>query len=207
MRELFSEAIEICAGMKLLPGFADSDALSPDLHRVLAVSPLRRMQTSRGFSMSVQTSNCGPLGWISDHKGYRYSELDPLSNAPWPSMPATFMTLASSAAESAGYPDFKPDACLINHYIPGTQMGAHQDRDEIDFSAPIVSVSLGIDARFFVVGAQRKGRSIPVDLSDGDVLVFGGPSRRFYHGVRKLKHAEHPRFGAVRWNLTFRKAR
>ena len=200
------ERIEICPGMLLLRSFADSAALAEPLERVLELAPLRRMQTSRGFLMSVQTSNCGKAGWVSDRHGYRYSAVDPLSGQPWPAMPPAFQGLAERAAEIAGYGAFQPDACLINHYVPGARMGAHQDRDEQDFTAPIVSVSLGIEARFFVIGPHRRGRSTPVDLRDADVLVFGGPARLFYHGVRKLKAAQHPRFGAARWNLTFRKA-
>ncbi len=207
MRDLFSaESVEICPGMILLRQYADSAELQSGLESVLAVSPLRRLQTTRGFYLSVQSSNCGQLGWVSDRQGYRYSELDPLTGKPWPSMPAVFRALAQRAAEAAGFAGFDPDGCLINHYEPGTQMGAHQDKDESDFGAPIVSVSMGIDARFFVTGPERRGRSRAVDLSDGDVVVFGGPARRYYHGVRKLKYSEHPRFGAVRWNLTFRKA-
>lgn len=207
MSDLLSDTVEICAGMFLLPGFVDSSRLRPKLESVLKSAPLRRMQTSRGFDMSVLNSNCGKVGWISDRKGYRYSDVDPLSGESWPSMPDSFELLAQSAAELAGFSSFVPDACLINQYQPGTQMGAHQDRDEQDFDAPIVSVSLGIDARFFVIGPQKQGKSIPVDLADGDVLVFGGPARMHYHGVRRLKYAEHPIWGAVRWNLTFRQAR
>jgi alkylated DNA repair protein (DNA oxidative demethylase) len=206
MRDLLSDRLEIRPGMMLFKGFADSAQLAPALQAVIDAAPLRRLQTSRGFPMSVQTSNCGQVGWISDRRGYRYSPTDPRSGKPWPHMPTAFSQLAGQAAGLAGYPDFQPDACLINHYEPGTQMGAHQDRDEVDFAAPIVSVSLGIDARFFVIGPERRGHSTAVDLQDGDVLVFGGPARLFYHGVRRLKPSHHPTFGAVRWNLTFRKA-
>jgi alkylated DNA repair protein (DNA oxidative demethylase) len=156
--------------------------------------------------MSVETSNCGSLGWVSDRRGYRYTEIDPLNGEPWPVMPEIFQEIAEKAAMTAGFPRFRPDSCLINYYVPGTQMGAHQDKDEKDFSAPIVSVSMGIDARFFVLGQERRGTSTSVDLSDGDVVVFGGPSRLFFHGVRKLKTSSHEVFGASRWNLTFRKA-
>ena len=206
MNDLISAELEICPGMVLLPGFADTARLRPILNTVLEQAPLRRMQTSRGFHLSVLNSNCGKVGWISDRKGYRYSKIDPVSGDSWPSMPETFRVLAHDAAAAVGYGGFEPDACLINQYQPGTQMGAHQDRDEQDFDAPIVSVSLGIDARFFVIGPERRGKSTPVDLSDGDVLVFGGPSRMYYHGVRPLKHSHHPRWGAIRWNLTFRQA-
>jgi len=206
MSDLLSEVVEICPGMGLLPGFVDTSILRPALESVLIQSPLRRMQTSRGAEMSVLNSNCGTVGWISDRSGYRYSDIDPRSGNLWPAMPGSFLSLASAAAQEVGFSSFRPDACLINQYLPGAQMGAHQDRDEQDFDAPIVSVSLGIDARFFVIGPERRGKSIPVDLSDGDVLVFGGPARMFYHGVRKLKHSAHPHWGAVRWNLTFRRA-
>ena len=206
MAELFEDVVTICPGMYLLPGFADSRALDADLQQLLSIARLRRMQTLRGYEMSVQTTSCGSVGWISDRKGYRYSSCDPLTGDDWPIMPASFSRLATHAAQQAGFARFAPDTCLINCYEPGTQMGAHQDKDEADFDQPIVSVSLGIDARFFVVGPARTGKSIPVDLSDGDVVVFGGPARRFYHGVRRLKMSTHAHFGSVRWNLTFRKA-
>jgi len=204
---LFNEPFEICPGMSLLASFAETTQTLAAIESVLAVSPLRQMQTARGFYMSVKTSSCGEWGWISDRKGYRYVNTDPITENPWPAMPKFLFDLARKAAEQAGYSDFYPDTCLINHYVPGVQMGAHQDKDELDFSQPIVSVSIGIPARFFVVGPERAGKSRAVDLKDGDVIVFGGPARRFYHGVRKLKEATHPTFGAQRWNLTFRKAR
>lgn len=206
MKDLLSKCVQICPGMVLLPGFADSWELAADLQGVIAQAPLRTMQTARGFAMSVMNSNCGAVGWISDRGGYRYSATDPETGLAWPAMPESFAAIANAASIESGFGAFAPDACLINRYQPGTQMGAHQDRDEADFSAPIVSVSLGLDARFFVLGPERSGPSTPVDLTDGDVLVFGGPARKHFHGVRKLKAAEHPQFGAVRWNLTFRKA-
>lgn len=206
MNDLFSSSVSILPGMQLHQQFVDTRSLQPALEAVLAQAPLRRMQTARGHEMSVQSTNCGELGWWSDRQGYRYTTHDPLSGKPWPEMPAVFRQLAQRAARESGHDSFKPDACLINRYEPGTQMGAHRDNDERDFSAPIVSVSMGIEARFFVIGPERRGRSKAVDLRDGDVLVFGGPARRFFHGVRKLKPGEHPVFGSVRWNLTFRKA-
>ena len=115
-------------------------------------------------------------------------------------------TLANSAASAAGFDEFVPDVCLINQYKPGSQMGAHQDRNERNFDHPIVSVSLGIPARFFVQGESKGGKAVSVDVHDGDVIVFGGEARCYYHGVRKLKLASHPLFGSVRWNLTFRVA-
>jgi alkylated DNA repair protein (DNA oxidative demethylase) len=206
-RSFWLDPVTIVPGMLLLPQFADSVLLAPLLDSICRAVPPRQMRTPRGFVMSVAMTSCGKVGWVSDRSGYRYSPVDPVSGDAWPSMPAEFLQLAQNAASQAGFENFRPDTCLINRYTPGSGMGAHQDTDEQDFSAPIVSVSLGIPARFFVLGKHRQGRSIPVDLQDGDVIVFGGPARRFFHGVRKLKAAEHAVFGAVRWNMTFRKAR
>jgi len=199
-------AVKVLPGVILLPKFADSAQLRAAIESVCAVSPLRQMSTRRGHTIQVSMTNCGAVGWVSDRRGYRYSPEDPQTQAPWPDMPMALRHLASSAAAAAGFNQFKPDACLINRYAPGMQMGAHQDRDEQDFAQPIVSVSLGIPARFFLLGEQRQGRSTPIDLSDGDVVVFGGPARLYYHGVRKLKPNLDPTWGAFRWNLTFRKA-
>jgi len=193
-------------GMWLLPGFASSDDICAHIEQVVAKAPLRHMQTQRGFSMSVGMSNCGDVGWTSDRRGYRYSPVDPLTDRPWPAIPSQMRNLATKAAAEVGFHGFKPDVCLINQYQPGAQMGAHQDKDERDFDHPIVSVSLGIPARFFVQGECRGGKSVSVDLYDGDVIVFGGEARQHFHGVRKLKSASHPTLGSVRWNLTFRVA-
>ncbi len=203
---LFSDPAEICSGMWLLPGFATAAELKPVIDNIATRSPMRHMETMRGFKMSVAMTNCGDVGWVSDRRGYRYDPVDPLTGQAWPEMPEAFLKLSSQAASQCGYADFVPDVCLINRYTPGSQMGAHQDRNEKNFQHPIVSVSLGLPARFFVQGAERKGPSIPVDLQDGDVLVFGGESRLHYHGVRKLKPGSHVVFGEARWNLTFRVA-
>ena len=197
---------EICNGMFLLAGFAEPLALHKDLQSVLDFSPLRTMTTRRGHAISAAMSNCGPLGWVSDRSGYRYQSVDPQTRQPWPDMPPGFQRLATSAAEAGGFDRFVPDACLINCYAPGAGMGSHQDADEADFSQPIVSVSLGLPARFFVQGKERKGRSIAVDLVSGDVVVWGGPARLYYHGVRPLKPGYDDVFGAFRFNLTFRRA-
>ena len=169
-------------------------------------SPFRNMITRSGFTMSVAMTNCGQAGWVSDRRGYRYQATDPESAAPWPAMPALFETLATGAASEAGYPGFAPDVCLINRYQPGAKMALHQDRDETDFAQPIVSVSLGLSAIFRFGGAERSDPARKIPLLHGDMVVWGGPSRLFYHGIDALKPGEHPLTGPFRLNLTFRTA-
>ena len=189
-----------------LPAFAQPAQLHDCLQSILAVSPFRFMQTPRGFQMAAEQTNCGALGWITDRRGYRYESLDPLTDVAWPAMPSLFTDLATRAAGVCGFDSFVPDACLINRYAVGKGMSAHRDADEVDFSQPIVSVSLGLPARFFVQGESGKGKSVPLDLVSGDVVVWGGTSRLFYHGVRPLKAGVDSLFGECRVNLTFRKA-
>lgn len=169
-------------------------------------APFRHMATPGGKQMSVAMTNCGPLGWVTDRRGYRYDATDPLTGRPWPAMPPAFETLACTAAEEAGFPDFNPDACLINRYIPGARMALHQDKDETDFTQPIVSVSLGLPAIFLWGGQARADRPRRVPLLHGDIVVWGGPDRLTFHGVHPLGEGEHPLTGAVRYNLTFRRA-
>ena len=201
---------QIAPGAAILRGFGlpFADALMQGVAAVNAAAPLRHLVTPGGKTMSVAMSNCGPLGWVSDRRGYRYSAVDPLSNQPWPAMPDGFLALAGSAAAEAGFEGFTPNACLINRYEPGARMGLHQDRDEGgktgDFSAPIVSVSLGLPAIFLFGGLQRKDKTTRWPLVHGDVAVWGGPSRLAFHGVAPLKDGEHAVLGAQRVNLTFR---
>jgi len=164
------------------------------------------MVTPGGYRMSVAMTNCGSLGWVSDRSGYRYDSRDPETGQPWPAMPAVLLRLAQAAAKEAGFPDFLPDACLINRYEAGAKLALHQDKDERNFAAPIVSVSLGIPATFLFGGVQRADTTLRVPLVHGDVVVWGGPARLRYHGVLPLKPGNHPAFGAHRVNLTFRKA-
>ena len=214
---LFDEALPayaapeiIAPGAAILRGFALPVAavVMQGVDAVVAAAPLRHLATPSGQTMSVGMSNCGPLGWVSDRRGYRYCAVDPLTNQPWPAMPAGFMALAAGAAEEAGFAGFTPNACLINHYQPGARMGLHQDRDEggqaRDFSAPIVSVSLGLPAMFLFGGLQRKDKTTRWPLVHGDVVVWGGPSRLAFHGVAPLKEGEYALLGARRVNLTFR---
>lgn len=187
---------------------SDIDALLlAEVEALLRQAPPRGMQTPGGRAMSVITSSCGGYGWVSDARGYRYAERDPLSGLPWPAMPALFRALGEAAAAEAGFPGFAPDACLINCYAPGAKMSLHQDKDERDFSAPIVSVSLGLPAVFLFGGFSRAERPGRIELRHGDVLVWGGPDRMRFHGVLPVAEGEHPLLGRRRINLTFRKAR
>jgi alkylated DNA repair protein (DNA oxidative demethylase) len=164
------------------------------------------MVTRGGFAMSVAMTNCGRAGWVTDRRGYRYEAIDPESGQPWPAMPPTFAALAADAAAAAGFAGFETDACLINRYGPGARMTLHQDRNERDFSAPIVSVSLGLPAVFLFGGHLRTDRPMRVPLAHGDVVVWGGPARLAFHGILPLRPGHHPRLGALRYNLTFRRA-
>ena len=195
-------------GAALLRGFAadGADALLQALAPLLVAAPLRHLVTPGGYTMSVAMSNCGELGWISDRSGYRYERVDPLSGQPWPPMPACFVQVAVRAALAAGFEGFQPDACLINRYTPGSRMSLHQDKDEGDLSAPIVSVSLGLSATFLWGGLQRSQRPARYRLAHGDVVVWGGASRLVFHGVAPLANGDHVRLGQQRINLTFRRA-
>ena len=213
----------------VLRGLARSraSALAGLVVALIERAPLRRMITPGGRQMSVAMSNCGPLGWVSDASGYRYSPVDPLSGLAWPAMPAAFLALARDAATAAGFADYAPDACLINRYEAGTRLSLHQDRDEQRFDAPIVSVSLGRSADFLFGGLKRGDATVRVPLEDGDVVVWGGVDRLRYHGVLPLKPLPataslfdgdgngeggegewggERRFGGARFNLTFRVA-
>ncbi|WP_166219679.1 DNA oxidative demethylase AlkB [Pseudomonas atagonensis] len=192
----------------VLRGFALPliDQILPALDTIVAAAPLRHMVTPGGFSMSVGTSSCGPLGWITDRSGYRYSSVDPLNGLPWPQMPSVFAKLARAAAEQAGFADFHADSCLINRYVPGAKMSLHQDKDENAYTAPIVSLSLGLPAMFLFGGFSRSDRSQRIPLLHGDMVIWGGADRLRFHGVLPIKQGRHPRLGEQRINLTFRVA-
>ena len=196
-------------GAVLLRGFArprDTELIAA-LRLITEQAPFRHMQTPGGHEMSVAMTNCGALGWVTDRTGYRYDAIDPQSGQNWPAMPPVFLDLATQAAEAAGFAGFTPDACLINRYEPGARMSLHQDRDEQDFDNPIVSVSLGLPAIFLFGGAKRSDKPGRYRLEHGDVVVWGGPSRLFFHGVAPLADGEHALLGRARINLTFRRAR
>lgn len=199
----------LAEGAVLLRGFAraEATALVSAAEDVMRRAPLRHMVTPGGRAMAVAMTNCGPLGWVSDRRGYRYQGTDPASGAPWPPMPDAMAALATRAASHAGYPGFSPDACLVNEYRPGTRLSLHQDRDELDFAAPIVSVSLGLPAVFLFGGPKRTGPVQRYRLTHGDVVVWGGSARLAFHGVAPLAAGVHPLLGERRINLTFRRAR
>jgi DNA oxidative demethylase len=176
------------------------------LNGVIVLAPFRNMMTPGGYTMSVAMTNCGAAGWVTDLTGYRYTRQDPLSGNPWPPMPAIFLSLATQAAAVAGFESFLPDACLINRYAPGAKLSLHQDKNESDFTAPIVSVSLGLPAKFLFGGLRRNDRATRVELRHGDVVVWGRSARLAYHGVDTLKDGDHPATGRCRFNLTLRKA-
>lgn len=215
MSDLFSDVTEkpvwseiLGPGSMLFHAFAIryAEVVFSDLQKIAQQAAFRQMITPGGFQMSVSITNCGELGWISDRKGYRYVAIDPLTDKPWPSIPQSFMMLAQRAAEQAGYSDFIPDACLINRYDVGSKMSLHQDRNEKDFSAPVVSLSMGLPAVFMFGGNERTDQYANTLLEHGDVMVWGGPDRLRFHGVKQIKPGSHPLCGEARFNLTFRKA-
>ncbi|MEX8192796.1 DNA oxidative demethylase AlkB [Comamonas guangdongensis] len=196
-------------GAVLLRGFAAGLAgrWVAEVQALQAGAPFRVMDLPGGARMSVAMTNCGSWGWVSDAKGYRYSGTDPLSGLPWPAMPPFLRNQAIAAAAKALYPGFAPDVCLINRYRPGAKLTLHRDEDEADFTAPIVSVSLGLPCTFLWGGLARKDPVKRMLLMHGDVLVWGGRTRLTYHGVSPLKDGHHHLLGDERWNLTFRMAR
>jgi DNA oxidative demethylase len=201
----FGEQLE--EGAVLLHGFVSGQAgrLIEEVARIAERAPFRHLVTPGGHVMSVAMTNCGSLGWVSDRSGYRYDPVDPLTGMAWPAMPEMFLEIAAAAAAEAGFAHYKPDACLINRYIARAKLGLHQDRDEKDAWAPIVSVSLGVPATFLWGGRRRSDPTRRLRLENGDVVVWGGPARFVYHGVAPLREAQHPLAGSARINLTFRK--
>ena len=195
------------SGFRFLPGYFDRAAqlgLVGELKMAVADSPFFTPAMPRtGKPFSVRMTNLGPLGWVSDReRGYRYQATHPVTGRPWPPIPGMILDLWRSIAAYA----HPPEACLVNYYAPTARMGLHQDSDEEDFSAPVVSISLGDSARFMFGGLRRKD---PVEarlLESGDAFVFGGASRLRYHGVTRIVPGTAPghlRFEG-RLNLTFR---
>jgi alkylated DNA repair protein (DNA oxidative demethylase) len=192
--------------MRLLPGHLDLDRqrhLMADLRRILDRAPLYSpAMPGSGKPLSVRMSNCGPLGWLSERAGYRYSPTHPVTGEPWPAIPPMVLALWQ-AATGAAYP---PEACLINYYGPDARLGLHRDQDEAAKEAPILSISLGDTALFRLGGPERRSPTRSVKLSSGDVVVLDGPSRHWYHGVDRILPGTSqllPEGG--RFNLTLRR--
>jgi alkylated DNA repair protein (DNA oxidative demethylase) len=198
----------LAEGACVLRGFAASEAaaLVAAVETVVAAAPWRHMETPGGFRMSVAMTNCGQAGWVTDRRGYRYAATDPTTGRRWPPLPAAFAALATRAGAAAGFAGFAADACLINRYQPGARLTLHQDRNERDFAAPIVSVSLGLPATFLFGGLKRAARPRRIALVSGDVVVWGGASRLVFHGIDPLPDGDHPLTGGCRINLTLRRA-
>jgi len=204
LNEPFNE--EIAPQAYILHAFAQAQAitLQTELEEIIKNAPFRIMSTPTGFPLSVAMTNCGQWGWITDKQGYRYSATDPLSGRKWPPIPASMYELGRAAAQAVGFENFQPNACLINRYIPGAKMSLHQDKDERNFQAPIVSLSLGLPAIFLFGGFNRTDKSSRYRLQHGDVVVWGGASRLCYHGILPLKDGFHPKLGRCRINVTLR---
>jgi alkylated DNA repair protein (DNA oxidative demethylase) len=211
MREAvaISEAVDAAVsgpGLRLYPGYLDragQAALVAAVDDVLAAAPLfvPRMPKS-GRPFTVRMSNCGPLGWISDETGYRYGPAHPDTRRPWPPIPPALMAIWRDLARYAA----PPEACLINYYGPNAKMGLHQDRDEQDFAAPVVSVSLGDSCLFRIGGLKRGDPSRSFRLGSGDVLVLGGNARLAFHGVDRVYPGTSTLLaGGGRLNLTLRR--
>jgi DNA oxidative demethylase len=194
-----TDAVELQPNVWLLPAFVPLLFADELLAFLQSNDRLRHMSVPGGYSMSVAMTSLGDWGWVSDRDGYRYSAVDPASRERWPLMPDAWLALAKSAAQIGGWNDFRPDSCLINRYDEGSKMGEHRDDTERDFSAPIVSVSLGADCIFFIGGMRRGEPKRNITLQHRDVMVWGDDARLLYHGVRPLKQG-------TRFNLTFRKA-
>ena len=194
-------------GFRLFPQYLDPPAqaaLVSAVTNTFAAAPPYRPITPGGQAMSVTMTNMGPLGWVTDARGYRYEPLHPITRAPWPPIPAALLALWRDLADAAT----PPDACLVNLYDAGAHMGLHQDRDEADFAFPVVSISLGDTAIFRLGGVTRKAPTAAVRLASGDVCILTGEARLAFHGVdRILPSSSRLIPGGGRINLTLRRAR
>ena len=178
--------VVIAPGVNYFPGFLDraaQAALRNEVLAILSLAPLFRPRMPRtGKPFSVRMSNCGPLGWVSDEAGYRYQPTHPETGRPWPAMPPSLLAAFAAIAPDAP----PPEACLINVYDPGARMGLHQDRDEEELSAPVVSLSLGDTALFRVGGLQRSAPTRSFRLASGDAMSLAGEGRLAFHGVDRI---------------------
>ena len=200
-------ATTLAPGVTMTPGYLDrpdQDALLAAVRGVIAAAPLYvpRMPRS-GKPMSVMMTNCGPLGWVTDAaRGYRYQATHPETGMPWPPIPDLIMQAWRDLSGCAR----EPEACLVNYYAPTARMGLHQDKDEQDLAAPVVSLSLGDTGLFRVGGLKRSDPTRAVRLTSGDAVVLGGDGRLAFHGVdRILPNSSTLLPEGGRFNLTLRR--
>jgi alkylated DNA repair protein (DNA oxidative demethylase) len=187
--------------------FALQQELLAAVRDIAKDAPFQHPRTRGGGMTSAAMTNAGDAGWWSDRSGYRYITRQPDSDKPWPAMPAVFRSAVASIVNGSPWPDFQPDASLINFYEPGAKMGLHQDRDERDFAQPIVTISLGDDADFLVGGLARTDKTVALVVESGDAVIMGPPGRMLFHGIRKIYPGTSPLEGLKgRISLTFRKA-
>jgi alkylated DNA repair protein (DNA oxidative demethylase) len=202
-KEIGSEPLDL-RGARVWPGWLDGaaqGAMLDDIREVLRAAPLVRPFTPRGQPMSVRMSAAGRFGWITDRSGYRYAQQHPVTGVPWPPIPASVLAVWRALSEC----DRAPECCLVNFYDGDARMGMHQDRDEADFDAPVLSISLGDDALFRIGNRTRGGKTDSLWLRSGDVLVMGGAARLLFHGVDRIEPGTStlmPKGGRV--NLTLR---
>ncbi|MBV9968615.1 MAG: alpha-ketoglutarate-dependent dioxygenase AlkB [Xanthobacteraceae bacterium] len=195
-----------CAGLRIVPGYLDRNAqerLLAAIREIIAQAPLYTPRMPRsGRPMSVRMTNCGPLGWMTDEQGYRYQPNHPVTGAPWPPIPAVVMKAWADLSSCAR----PPEACLVNFYEAGARMGLHQDRDEQDLDAPVVSLSLGDTCLFRIGGTSRSGPTRSFRLASGDAVVLGGEARLAFHGVdRVIAGTSRLLAEGGRFNLTLRR--
>lgn len=195
-------------GAQLFNGYlnrAAQESLRDDIRDLVALAPLYRpTMPGSGKPLSVRMSNAGEVGWVSDQTGYRYQPRHPVTGTPWPDIPGSLLTIWT---ELVARPDARPDACLINFYDPSARMGLHQDRDEQDFSCPVLSISLGDDALFRLGGTTRRGKTQSFRLRSGDVMLLAGEDRLAYHGIDRIYPATSSLLKqGGRINITMRKA-
>ncbi len=197
-------------GVLLRPGLLDPKTqheLAAAVVEIDAQAPFCRPQTRGRGIFSAAITNCGAAGWWSDQRGYRYLATQPDSDRPWPEIPRVFREAVKAAVAGTPWSEFEPDVCLINFYGPGAKMGLHQDKDERDFTQPIITICLGDAADFLVGGPKRADKAAAFQVESGDVLLMGPPSRMLFHGVRKVYAGTSPIMGVTgRYSLTFRKA-
>lgn len=203
--------LDLGDGLYHWPGFCSPQEVKLLIDTATAIcteAPLRQPSMPSGVPLSVQVTNAGPLGWWSDApKGYRYVEKHPTTGRPWPAIPPAMLALCDAALTGVGLPTMRIDSMLINYYKESANLGLHVDRSEDDQEAPIVSFSVGADAIFMMGGPDRRDKTKEIVLSTGDLLVQGGESRRYFHGIKKLLPTLTSPLKAGRLNFTFRKVR